>query len=84
MQGRAALRGEPDVWADVTVLGLLEVVGIDPTSGVLDARVEILVVDTRQVSVQGLAPPAERLVNARHPEIEIEKPEARTPIVPHR
>ena len=64
MQGRAELRDEPDVWADVAVVGLLEVVGVDPASGVLDARVEILGVDTRQVSVQGLSPPAERLVNA--------------------
>ena len=64
MQGRAALRDEPDVWADVAVVGLLEVVGVDPASGALDARVEILGVDTRQVSVQGLSPPAERLVNA--------------------
>lgn len=64
MQGRAALRDDRDVYADVAVVGLLEVIGVDPATGVLDARVEILGVDTRQVSVQGLSPPAERLVNA--------------------
>lgn len=64
MEARAALREQPDVFADVAVVGLLDVVALDPRSGVLRARVEILGVDTRQVAVRGLTPPAERLVEA--------------------
>lgn len=64
MDGRASLREDPDVFADVSLVGLLDVVAVDAASGVLRARVEILGVDTREVSFQGLTPPAERLVNA--------------------
>lgn len=64
MEARAALQEQSDVYADVTVVGLLDVVALDPRSGVLRARVEILGVDTRQVALRGLTPPAERLVEA--------------------
>lgn len=64
MEGRAALRDEPGVFAEVSVVGLLDVVAVDPRAGVLRTRVEILGVDTRRVSLRGLEPPAERLVTA--------------------
>lgn len=64
MEGRAALRDDSTVHADVLVVGLLDVVDLDAAAGVLRVRVEILGIDTRRVGVRGLAPPAERLVDA--------------------
>lgn len=64
MEGRAALRDDSTVHADVLVVGLLDVVDLDPAAGVLRTRVEILGIDTRRVAVRGLTPPAERLVDA--------------------
>lgn len=64
LEGRAALAERPDVFADVTVFGLLDIVGLDPTRSTLRMRVEVLGLDTRDVGVQGISPPAERLVDA--------------------
>lgn len=64
MEGRAALQADPDVFAEVAVVGLLDVVALDPRAGVLRVRVDVLGIDTRRVAVRGLSPPAEQLVEA--------------------
>lgn len=58
-------------WADregveveLALVGALEVLDVDPSSGSLEARVDILGVRTRDVRVGGLSPPAERLLDA--------------------
>lgn len=60
--GRAALADDPGVFADITVFGVLEVVGLDPVRSTLAARVEVVALEATDVGVGGLSPPAERLV----------------------
>ncbi|MGH7504571.1 MAG: hypothetical protein ACRELX_02930 [Longimicrobiales bacterium] len=63
LAARAAWAGREDVSARVDVVGALQILDLEETSGTLAARVEILGFETREVRVGGLAPPAERLLN---------------------
>jgi hypothetical protein len=65
LEGRASLAAAPAemVSAQVTVFGALDVVELDPESGVLKGSVTIVAVDARRVGVLGVGPSdAERLV----------------------
>ena len=66
LEGRASLArsGEAGAFADVTVVGSLDVVELDPSSGTLRGRVRIIAVEVRRVDVLGVRAPAERLVEA--------------------
>lgn len=63
LEGRAALRDNPAVFADLLVSGVLEVLGVDAATGTLATRIQVLGFETADVGVAGLSPPAERLVN---------------------
>lgn len=64
LEGRASLAGSPEAgaFADVSVVGGLDIVELDAASGTLRGRVKIMAVDARQVGVLGVRAPAERLV----------------------
>lgn len=66
LDGRASLRGPEGAGAvaDVTVYGELDLVELDPDSGVLRGQIRILAFDASRVAVLGLTAPsaAERLV----------------------
>jgi hypothetical protein len=64
LAGRATLAGraEETAYADLNVHGVLDVVGIDPASGVLRAQVSVIGIDVPQVNVLGLAAPVRALV----------------------
>jgi hypothetical protein len=64
LEGRASLAagGEAGAFADVTVVGSLDIVELDPSSGILRGRVRIIAVEARRVDVLGVRAPAERLV----------------------
>jgi hypothetical protein len=64
LEGRASLAqgGEAGVVADLSVVGGLDIVELDPASGTLRGRVKIIAVDARRVDVLGMRAPAERLV----------------------
>jgi hypothetical protein len=66
LEGRASLAagGEAGAFADVTVVGSLDIVELDPSSGMLRGRVRIIAVEARRVGVLGVRAPAERLVEA--------------------
>jgi hypothetical protein len=71
LAARASLAGrdERTAFADLRVYGVLEVVGLDPSSGVLHARVPIVGFEVPQVTVLGFSPPVRALVRslAREP-----------------
>jgi hypothetical protein len=65
--GRASLVDQPSVFADVTLLGALEIStapgpSVDDVPS-LSGRVEIFGLDTRELRVATLTPPAERLLD---------------------
>jgi hypothetical protein len=64
LDGRASLasRAEKDVFADVSLYGGLDVVELDPSSGVLRGRVKIIAVEAEHVGVLGMDAPVRRLV----------------------
>jgi hypothetical protein len=62
LQGRASLLAQPDVAADLTVYGALDVVDLDAGSGSLRARVRIFAVEARRIEALGLPVPVEQLV----------------------
>jgi hypothetical protein len=55
-------RDESEAYAEVEVYGGLDVVELDPVSGLLRGRVRLMGVEARRVDVLGMAAPAERLV----------------------
>lgn len=63
LDGRAALRDNPGVFADLLVSGTLEVLGVDAERGTLATRIQVLGFEAADVGVAGLSPPAERLVS---------------------
>lgn len=66
LDGRASLAGGPEAaaFADVSVFGGLDVLELEPDSGVLRGEVRVIAVDARRVAVMGVgAPPdAEALI----------------------
>lgn len=63
LAGRASLVTDPGVFAEITLIGAFEV-GAAPEGGAdLGARVRLLGVETRDVRLGALSPPAERLVD---------------------
>lgn len=67
LDGRAALVDQPSVFADVTLLGALEISTAPDAGGdgapSLSGRIEIYGLDTRELRVATLTPPAERLLD---------------------
>jgi hypothetical protein len=61
--GRGSVRGE-NLFVDVRLFGGLEIVELDPVSGLLRGRVDLFAVDVSRVSIEGLDRPARGLVNA--------------------
>lgn len=62
LDGRAALEDQSGAAAELTVYGGLDVVDLDPASGVLTARIRVYAVEARKTEILGLGVPAERLV----------------------
>lgn len=62
LEGRAALEDGGGASADITVYGGLDVVDLDPASGVLRARAKVYAVEAKRTRVMGLEVPAGRLV----------------------
>jgi hypothetical protein len=65
LQGRAAMAGHAfreDASAEVSVYGGLDIVELDPVSGILRGRVKIMAVEARRAAVLGVAAPVERLI----------------------
>jgi hypothetical protein len=64
LDGRASLAHRPDdeTYADISLYSGLNVLGVDPTSGVLRARLQIIAFEARRVGVLGMEPPVRRLV----------------------
>jgi hypothetical protein len=59
---RAGLAFEEDASAEISVFGGLDIVELDPASGVLRGRVKIMAVEARRAAVLGMKAPVERLV----------------------
>jgi len=64
LEGQASLAhgGEAGATAEISVVGFLDVVELEPSSGILRGRIRIVAVDARRVDVLGVRAPAERLV----------------------
>jgi hypothetical protein len=64
LDGRASLvRAAPDgAFADVSLYSGLDVRGVDPASGVLRARLNIIAFTARRVGLLGMEPPVRRLI----------------------
>ncbi len=62
LDGRAGLEDGSGTAADITVYGGLDVVDLDPASGVLRGRVKVYAVEARRTELMGMDVPAERLV----------------------
>jgi hypothetical protein len=60
---RASLEGEPETRADIDLYGSLDVVELDPKSGILRGSVKILAVDTQSVDLKGFPAPVRRMVD---------------------
>lgn len=63
LSGRARLAADEDVFADIWLMGALELGTASEAGTSLGADVSFLGVRTRDVGVSGLSPPAERLVD---------------------
>jgi hypothetical protein len=61
LDGRASLAAstEAAAFADVSVFGGLDVLALDPESGILRGEVRVIAVDVRRVAVLGLGAPAD-------------------------
>jgi hypothetical protein len=62
LSGEASLKGQGEVRAEISVYGGLDVVDLDPASGILTGRVRIYAVEARTTAVLGVSVPARRLV----------------------
>jgi hypothetical protein len=60
---RASLENEPETRADVDLYGGLDIVELDPKTGILRGRVKILAVDTQRVDLKGFPAPVRRMVD---------------------
>jgi hypothetical protein len=60
---RASLVEDPSSFAEVDVYGGLDIVELDPTTGVLKGRVKVLAIDTQRVDLRGITAPVRRLVD---------------------
>jgi len=63
LSGRAELVEREDVFAEISILGTLEVIDVGENGAEMRARVDILGIRTRNVGAAGLSLPAERLVD---------------------
>ena len=64
LRGRASLLSDPDTAAEIDVYGAIDIVELDPQTGVLRGRVKILAVETQRVDLAGIqARPMRRLVD---------------------
>jgi hypothetical protein len=61
LEGRASLTGGGEAGAELTVYGGLDVVDLDPQSGVLRAGVHVFAVEAKRAGFLGLPTPTERL-----------------------
>jgi hypothetical protein len=61
--GAASLETDPGTRADIDLYGGLDIVELDPKTGVLRGSVKILAVDTQRVDVKGFPAPVRRLVD---------------------
>lgn len=67
LHGRAALEGralDEDASAELSVYGGLDIVDLDPASGLLRGRVKVMAVEARRAAVLGVRAPVERLVES--------------------
>jgi hypothetical protein len=62
LDGQARLVDRQDVRADISVYGALDIVDLDPQSGVLRGRVKVYAVAARKVELAGFDAPVEQLV----------------------
>jgi len=63
LNGRASLTAQPEqTFADVSVFGAIDVVDLDPSTGVLRAQVKIVAFETQRVDLLGVTAPMKRLV----------------------
>jgi hypothetical protein len=62
LDGQAALADRSDVRADLSVHGAIDVVDLDPQSGVLRGRVKVYAVEARKVELAGFEAPIAELV----------------------
>jgi hypothetical protein len=60
---RASLKDEPGTRADVDLYGSLDVVELDPKTGILRGSVKILAIDTQRVDLKGFPAPVRRMVD---------------------
>jgi hypothetical protein len=63
LRGRASLKDDPSTAAEIDVYGGMDIVELDPESGVLRGRVKVLAVETQRVDVVGFAAPVRRFVD---------------------
>lgn len=63
LRGRASLVDDRDTAAEIDVYGAIDIVELDPATGVLHGRVKVLAVETQRVDVAGIRAPVRRLVD---------------------
>jgi hypothetical protein len=63
LRGRASLLQDVDTAAEIDVYGAIDIVELDPATGVLRGRVKILGVETQRVDLAGIPAPVRRLVD---------------------
>ena len=63
LRGRASLLKDRDTAAEIDVYGAIDIVELDPKTGVLRGRVKILAVETQRVDLAGIQAPVRRLVD---------------------
>jgi hypothetical protein len=63
LRGRASLVTDDQTQAEIDIYGGIDIVDLDPQSGILRGRVTILAVDTQHVNVIGVPTPVRRLVD---------------------
>jgi hypothetical protein len=63
LRGRASLADDPSTAAQIDVYGALDVVDLDPASGILRGRVKVIAIETRRVDVVGFPAPVRRFVD---------------------
>jgi hypothetical protein len=61
--GRASLDQDPQTRADIDLYGGLDIVELDPKTGVLRGSIKVLAVDTQRVDVGGFPAPVRRMVD---------------------
>ena len=63
LRGRASLKDDPSTAAEIDVYGALDVVDLDPKTGILKGRAKVIAVETRRVDVVGFPAPVRRFVD---------------------